>query len=158
MGAPNANHDRLEQFCGSWLGTVTVPPSPQLPEGMTAESRVQTTRELGGWFVLMNYEQKQHGGILYTARGVIGYDDAQSQYMFYWFDSEGWNPGAPAVGQWDGDRIVFEHASSMGHSRMTFDFSGNDGYQFLMDASQDGQQWSRLMEESFTPALCSARL
>ena len=152
MATPDARHDRLQRFCGSWLGTVRVPPNPQMPNGMTAESRADTTRELGGWFVLMNYEQRQPGGNVYTARGVIGYDDEQSRYIFYWFDSEGWNPGAPGVGQWEGDRIAFEHRSSAGHSRMTFDFSGNEGYEFWMDVSQDGQEWSRLMEESFRPA------
>ena len=149
---PDANHDRLDRFCGSWLGTVVVPPNPQIPDGMTAESRVETTRELGGWFVLMNYEQRQPGGNLYTARGVIGYDAEQGHYTFYWFDSQGWNPGTPAVGQWEGDRVVFKQVSSMGHNRMVFDFSGDHGYKFSMDTSQDGAQWTRLMDESFKPA------
>ena len=149
---PDANHDRLERFCGSWSGTVTVPPNPQLPDGMTTESRAETTRELGGWFVRMNYEQTQPDGNVYTALGVIGYDGEQGNYTLYWFDSEGWNPGTPAIGQWDGDCVVFEQVSSMGHSRMSFDFSRDDGYDFAMDTSQDGQQWSRLMNESFRPA------
>ena len=140
------------RFCGSWLGTVTVRPNPQVPDGMTAESRAETARELGGWFVLMKYEQTQPDGNVYQARGVIGYDGELSQYTLNWFDSEGWNPSTPALGQWDGDRIIFEQVTSMGHSRMIFDFSGDDGYQFSMESSEDGQQWSRMMDESFRPA------
>ncbi len=152
MPKPNAHHDRLKSFCGSWSGDVTVPPNPQMPDGMTAKSRVETTRELGGWFVLMNYEQTQPDGNVYTARGVIGYDDERGQYTFHWFDSEGWNPATPALGQWDGDRIIFEQASSMGSNRMVFDFSPDEGYEFSMDISEDGQHWARLMDESFKPA------
>lgn len=149
---PGAHQERLDRFCGNWQGSVTVPPNPQAPDGMSAESRVRTTRELGGWFVLMDYQQTQPGGKVYTARGVVGYDGENGQYTFYWFDSDGWNPGAPALGNWEGDCIAFEHVSSMGHSRMTFDFTGGHGYEFTMDASPDGRQWTRLMNESFKPA------
>lgn len=151
MAGPDANLDRLERFCGSWQGKVTVPPNPQLPEGMEATSRAETTRELGGWFYFMDYEQHQPGGSVYRARGVLGYDGEHDRYTFHWFDSQGWNPAAPARGQWDGDRLILEQVSQMGHNRMVFDFS-DDGYAFSMYASEDGQQWSPIMNESFKPA------
>ena len=150
---PDERHDRLERFCGSWLGKVTVLPNPQMPDGMSAESRAETTRILDGWFVLMNYEQKQprrshlHGAWNDWLR-------RRAWPIHPFIGSTPWAgiPGTPAWGEWDGDRIVFTQVTSMGHSRLIFDFSGDDGYEFSMDASEDGQQWSRLMDESFKPA------
>ena len=39
---------------------------------------------------------------------------------------------------------------AQGHSRTTWEFPDPDHYRFLMEMSQDGQQWMTLMEGNYT--------
>ena len=39
---------------------------------------------------------------------------------------------------------------AQGHSRTTWEFPDADHYRFLMEMSQDGQQWMTLMEGNYT--------
>ena len=128
---PNQHHDRLERFCGSWSGTVTVKPNPQLPDGMTGASRAETTRELDGWFVVMKYEQRQPDGNVYTARGVIGYDDEAGQYTFYWFDSQGWNPASSPI-RTGGTGLPIRRSSAFSYSA---NYPSEDGHLELAESS-----------------------
>lgn len=141
--------DKIKAFAGTWKGVVTVPPNPQLPEGMTAESRMVSTLRLKDWFVLSEYEQCQPDGTRYSALGIHGWDPQRETFTFHWFDSDGWDGGAPARGEWNDDVLQLTHESPIGFNRYTYEFSGEDAYQLTMEHSPDGQEWSVILEESF---------
>jgi len=52
-------------------------------------------------------------------------------------------------GTWEGKRLVFQSKGPMGHSRLSYQFDSQDRYQFLMEGSQDGTQWSKMMEGTY---------
>ena len=146
---PDEQHRRLNAFAGEWVGNVKIPPNPQLPEGAIVKSHIRSRIELGGWFLLSEYEQEWSDGRKYSARGVLGWDTRQERYAFYWFDSDGWDAGCPALGSWESDALRLQQKTYMGHNRLTFLFTGEDAYSLKMEYSEDGENWSAVFEESF---------
>lgn len=132
---------------------MTAPPNPQLPEGMTAESRIRSRFKMNQWFVVSDYEQTRPDGSTYTAHGLHGWDPRQEKFTFYWFDSDGWDPGHPALGEWHDDTLQFEQNTSMGRHRYTYEFTGDDAYSLKLEHSSDGKEWSVVFEETFQRAV-----
>ena len=70
----------------------------------------------------------------------------------HWFDSMGCDPGAPAVGTWEGNRLSFQSKHEMGHGRYTYEFVGKDSYTFKLEHSQDGKSWMPFMDATYKRA------
>lgn len=140
---------KLAALVGDWTGKVTVPPNPDLPGGATAESRICSRLKLNDWFVVSDYEQTGLAETPYTAHGVHGWDSKKEKYTFYWFDSDGWDPGAPALGDWVENTLQLTEKTSMGPTRFTYTFDGPDQYTLEVENSTDGQNWKILFTEEF---------
>jgi len=99
-------------------------------------------------FVVSDYEQTGLSPTLYTARALYEGNPKREKFTFCWFDSDGWDPGAPALGDWKGDTLQFEENTSMGPTR----FMNKDSYALKTENSSDGKNWNLLFEESFRRA------
>lgn len=148
----NEHHEQLAAMVGEWNGNETMHPSPWSPESASATSRTVARRELGGFFIITDYEQKRDGEVSYSGHGVFGWDPRKEKYTLHWYDTMGGDPGAPALGTWEGDTLCFQHQHHMGHSRYTYVFSGKDAYTFALDFSQDGREWVPFCDGKYTRA------
>lgn len=123
------------------------PPGAEEPVHVT--SVIQSRMELGGWFLFMGYAQLQDGSPSYTAHGVMGLDHSGDKVTLYWFDSQGWNPQQPFVGEWDGDTLQLSVVSDNGHDRLTYVLQGPDQYTTKVENSADGSHWNTLIEGTY---------
>jgi hypothetical protein len=142
-------HNKLKAFVGEWTGQDIIHPAPWNPQGATAKSRVSSKLMLDGFFLVSEYTQERDGKVTYRGHGVYGYDAMQKKYTLHWFDSMGIDPGPPALGDWNGDTVVFTHQHVMGHGRMTYDFSKKDALSFKLEKSQDGKNWTLFIEATY---------
>jgi hypothetical protein len=149
-----AAHKKLEALAGSWVGEETLYPSPWLPEGGTANAKVESRLDLDGFFLLTNYEEAREGRVTYRGHGVYGWDEGRQEYSMFWFDSMGGpGPSAPAWGTWNGDTLEFRHATPHGPTRYVYVFDRPNSYRFRIENSQDGTNWKPFMEARYTRAL-----
>lgn len=146
-------HQKLAALVGDWIGEVSVPPNPELPEGARAQSRISSRFQLNQQFVVADYEQTGLSPTPYTAHGIYGWNPEKGKFTFYWFDSDGWDPGAPALGDWEGDTLQLEENTSMGPTRFTYRFTSKDSYTLKVENSADAKEWKLLFEESFQRAV-----
>jgi hypothetical protein len=60
--------------------------------------------------------------------------------------------GSPneTLGVWQGDALVFTNKGEMGQGRYTYTVKDADHIGFRIDTSKDGEEWSCLMEGSFS--------
>ena len=149
MPKPTKHHEKLATMVGEWTGEETMSPSPWDPKGGTATSRTSTRLELGGFFLLTDYVQERDGRVSYRGHGVVGWDAGQERFTLYWFNSMGIDPGAAALGTWEGDVLRFQHQHDMGHSRYTYTFDGPDSYTFTLEHSLDGQEWMTFLQGTY---------
>jgi hypothetical protein len=146
------HHKKLEVLVGEWNGREKLPPSPFNPQGGNRTSKTQSRMDLGGFFLIMDYVQIDCEQECYRGHGIYGWDPRQQKHTMHWFDVMGGNPGAPALGSWEGSRICFSHQHHMGHSRYTYEFGGRDRYSFKLETSQDGKNWMLFLEGAYTRA------
>ena len=150
MPKPQAEHKKLQELAGTWTAEETMFPSPWDPAGGKASGRIESRHELDGFFVVADYVQERGGCTSYRGHGVYGWDPNQKCYTLHWFDSMGTPCGEPMKGTWEGNRLVFQSKGPMGHSRLSYQFEGAGRYQFFMEGSQDGKQWAKMMEGTYT--------
>ena len=148
MPRPNEHHERLATLAGNWIGEETMHASPWGEAG-SGDGRIAARIDLEGFFLVSDYVQERDGRVTYRGHGVYGWDEKQQCYTMHWFDSLGSPVGGPALGTWDGDRLVFSHQTPMGHSRYVYDFE-EAAYRFRIENSQDGQQWTVFMEARYS--------
>lgn len=150
MQQPGVVHQQLARLAGTWRGAETMHPSPWAPEGFEAQSRWTARMALNGFYLLAEYAQIVGGQVTFEGHGVYGFDPRQERYTMHWFDSMGADPGAPALGTLDGDRLEFRNVTPMGHGRFTYTLEGPDRFRFLMEHSADGERFTTLMEGTYT--------
>jgi uncharacterized protein DUF1579 len=149
MPKPTEQHARLQALAGTWVCEEKLHPSPWDPKGGSALGRIESKIDLDGFYLLSNYVQERDGKVTYRGHGVYGYDPATNSYTMHWFDSMGFPCGDPARGKWEGNRLVFQSASPMGHGRFSYEFAADGKYNFTLENSQDGKQWATFMEGSY---------
>ncbi len=142
--------NKLTALVGTFDVHEVLAPSPSMPEGGTARARSVSRLECGGLFVVTDYAQLQDDEVVFCGHGVYGYDAHESCYTMYWFDSatpRGFVP--PARGTWKDDTLTFVRHAEHGWGRYTYRFA-DDGYQFRLETSPDGETWSVLMNSVYT--------
>jgi hypothetical protein len=149
MPKPQDEHKRLSALAGAWTGEEKLFPSPWDPKGGPATSMVDARIALEGFYLLMDYTEKRGNETSYRGHGVFGYDTKEQVYTMNWFDSMGFPAGAPARGRFDGNRLSFTSQGPMGHGRYVYDFQADGSYRFSIENSQDGKQWSKMMEGTY---------
>lgn len=143
---PGPEHARLALFEGTWEGDEEIAPSPRGPGGL-AWGRIVMTREVDGLFLVQDYVEELDARVVFRGHGIIGWDPASKAYSWYWVDSTG-TPGAPVLGRWEGDALVFTRAVPEGEQRFTFRLAGRR-LSFESQARTSGQGWARMMAGTY---------
>lgn len=123
-------------------------PSQWAPQTKTSVGRSRSRMDLGGLFLIVNYEQEVDGEVSFRGHGVYGWDPRRESYTMHWFDSMGYPPGGMALGTWEGDTLTFESKSEHGHSRYVYVHPEPGRYEFRIESSPDGETWSTVMEST----------
>jgi hypothetical protein len=149
MPKPTEAHLKLHMLAGRWTGPETISPCPWDPKGGTAVGRCDNRVGADGFVVVHDYEQERDGRINFRGHGVFTYAAAAKCYLLHWWDSMG---AAVNVfqGAFKGNTLQATCHNAQGHTRATWEFPDATHYHFLMEMSQDGQQWSRVMEGNYT--------
>lgn len=143
------HHRKLQALAGEWDGDEKMHPSPWDPKGGKSTSRTTARLELGGFFLISDYVQKRGPQETFRGHGVFGWDHRQQRYTMHWFDVMGGDPGPPALGTWEGNRLVFQNQHHMGHSRYIYTVEHDGLYRFLLESSQDGKKWMSFIEGTY---------
>ena len=141
MPKPDEHHEKLKALVGEWTGEETLHPIPWQPDKVAVTSRVSSRLDLDGFFLFTDHEQTRDGRVSYRGHGIFGWDPRKQRYTMHWFDVMGVDPGPPAMGTWEGNKLCLQHQHHMGHSRYTYKFEGDGPYTFTLETSQDGQDW-----------------
>lgn len=150
MPQPTEAHAKLERLAGEWTGEETMMPSPWAPSGGTATSTTRSRMALGGFYLLVDYEQRVGEVVAFTGHGVYGYDPEAKKYTMHWFDCGSPTSEVPVYGTWEGDTLTFERASPTGGGRYVYRFPESGKYTFEMSSSKDGVRWQPVMEARYT--------
>jgi hypothetical protein len=83
-GQPGEHHARLEEMVGIWkmAGTSWMAPGA---EPMSWEGVAEKEMILGGRF-LREEVKSEMMGMPFNGIGIVGYDNVQDKYMWYWID------------------------------------------------------------------------
>lgn len=149
MPKPGEAHRQLARFVGEWTVQETMHPSPW-GEGGEASGRSVSRLGCDGFFVITDYEQHRDGEVSFRGHGVYGWDPKAERYTMHWFDSMGMDPGAPALGTFEGDTLTFENEGSQGRSRYVYRFESDDRFTFSIESSRDGGEWKSFMDSVYT--------
>ncbi len=150
MPKPGNAHELLARFSGKWSIAETMHPSPWDPKGGTAQGRTEYRMACDGFFLVCDYEQLRDGVVTYRGHGVYGWDDRAKKHTMHWFDSMGMDPGAPALGDWKDDTLVFQHATRMGFTRYRYRWESRERFTFEIASSQDGETWTTFLDSVYT--------
>jgi len=131
MPRPSLAHERLMRFVGHWSGPERLAPSPWGPGG-PAIGRTQYRAALDGMALIQEYEQEQDGQIVFHGHGIMVIEPDTQDVLWWWFDSFGFPPDAPARGRWDGEVLSFEKTTPQGEARYRYEFAG-DRYRFMIE-------------------------
>ena len=146
MPRVNENHRKLEALVGSWTGEETIHPSPWDPNGGPAIGKREMRMDLDGFFLVTDYVETRDGKVSYRGHGVYGWDDKESCYTMYWFDSiGGGGPPVPARGTWEGDVLTFEEKTPFGYTRFVYNI-GDGVHDLRIENSKDGVKWTTFMD------------
>lgn len=146
MPTPGEHHQKLHALVGDWRGEEKFHPSPWDPNGGVGTSRCVARMDLDGFYLITDYTQERDGRVSYRGHGVYGYDLSKQKYQMYWFDVMGIDAGAPALGTWVGDTLVYSQTHQGRHGRYTYQFRSPDEYTFMIEQSHDGESWKRFLE------------
>jgi hypothetical protein len=138
-------HRKLYILAGDWEGTETLAESPWGPAG-TAVGKMHIRSDLNGFFVLQDYVQEKASRVTFSGHGIFGFDAQAGDYAWYWVDSMGFVPNAPARGRFSDDTLVLESATPRGSARYTHRFEKGGAYHFQIENSFDqGKSWQTFM-------------
>jgi hypothetical protein len=149
MPEPTPQHKKLESLAGEWTGEEILHPSPWSPETRRALGKFSMRMEVDGLFLVNDYEEQRDGRVVFRGHGVYGWDPKRERYTMFWFDSMGGSPNE-TLGVWDGDSLVFTNKGEQGHGRYVYTVKDANHLGFRIETSRDGNEWSCLMEGSFT--------
>ncbi len=147
---PSPEHRSLARMAGTWVGAETISPSPWAPAGGLGQGRIEAALQIDGFFLISDYQQQVDGQVVFRGHGVYGWDATVRRYTMHWFDSMGDNPGVPALGVLEGERLTFVRQSPTGHGRYIYDFEADGRYRFRLQTSADGRIWETVMAAVYT--------
>lgn len=148
MPKPSPGHLLLEKMAGSWEGEETMHPSQWDPKGGVAVGRNKHSLSLGGFALLVDYEQEREGAVTFAGHGVYTYEPKEDRYTLHWFDCMG-SPPEVFIGGFEGDVLTLAHGGPGMHARMTYDLSTSGTMKGMMEMSPDGKNWKVLFEATY---------
>ena len=151
MPEPTADHQRLARLAGTWKGTETMHPSPWDPKGGEADAVTVSRVALGGFAVVVDYEQSHGGRRTFEGHGVYSVDAGSKEVVLHWWDAMG--QGVEEFrGGWAGDRLRLTSSNAMGRFRMTTTLTAPGEMTARMESSTDGEQWTALFDGRYARA------
>ena len=117
--------ESLEAFLGRWRGSAELAASPSGP-ARTVEAEVVFTKTAGGHAVVQSYRHLEADGSHFEGHGVFTVDPDHGDTLWYYVDSIGKPPEAPARGHWQGGTLTLERHSQRGTSRHSFRIDGGE--------------------------------
>ena len=149
MPKPSEEHHRLARLSGRWVGEEILHPSPWDPDGGRAKGRMRGRMALGGFHLILEYEQERDGKTTFEGHGVLGWDPDEKKYTLHWFDSHGAVEGSPATGTWEGNVLSLERESrKQGLGRQVYDAT-DDELRFRLEHSRNGREWKPFLEGTY---------
>jgi len=145
---PAAGHRLLARMEGVWEGEETMHPSEWDPAGGTAFGRNVHRVALGGFALVIDYEQIREGVVTFSGHGVYTYDPARDLVTLHWFDSLG-SPPEVFTGRFENDVLTLGHGGPGMHARMTYDLTETGTMKGGMEMSKDGVNWRRLFDATY---------
>jgi len=119
MPKTGPEHARLLAFVGEWEGPEELSPSPWGPGG-AAFGRMSFRPDLDGFAVIQEYIEQKESKIVFRGHGVFTVDPQTKEILWYWFDSYGFPPDAPARGHFDGDVLTMTRVTPRGAARYVY--------------------------------------
>jgi hypothetical protein len=139
----------LAALVGDWTGDEQIA-TTRWGQGGAATARVNARFDLGGKVLLQDYREERDGVSSLQAHAVFMAGLEPGEYALYWFDSYGFAPAQPALGHWDGSRLVFLRASSRGQTRHTYEVFDDGSYRLMLESSFDGGvSWEQVMRGEY---------
>lgn len=100
--------------------------------------------------LIQDFSAERDGKGWLRAHAVFVFDESGASYNLFWFDSLGFVPTQPALGQWDGSLLKFIRVSPRGQTRHTYRFLEQDKYHLLLESSfDDGATWMVVMNGTY---------
>ncbi|WP_426998822.1 DUF1579 family protein [Pseudarthrobacter sp. N5] len=116
---PGSAHEALGGFIGQWHGTTELAASVRGP-ARTAAADVTYTRAAGGFALVQSYRHTEADGTHFEGHGVFTVDPDHQEVLWYYVDSLGLPPEAPARGTWRDGMLTVERRSNRVTARHTF--------------------------------------
>jgi len=113
----------LAALVGRWSGGGELFPNPWGFAGPV--EGVWTFRlDRSGHNLIHDYVEQRANGEIFEGHGVLTIDPASQEIVWFWFDSYGFPPLAPARGAWNGEELRLEKTTPRGSSTSRFHLSG----------------------------------
>ena len=142
-------NDVLAALAGEWIGDEQIA-TTRWGQGGPAMAWMNARFDLGGKVLLLDYQEKRDSKPALQAHAVFVAGVEPGEYALYWFDSYGFAPKQPALGHWDGSRLVFLRTSSRGQTRHIYELSGGDSYRLTLESSFDGGvNWEQVVHGEY---------
>ena len=153
MPKPGPEHKKLDAFAGTWTLDGDLKPGPMGPGGKITEN--ETCEWMDGNFFLACHV-KFTSAAMGNGSGVsyMGFSNDDKAYTYRAFNS--WGEFEDAKGSWEGDTITWTSDENMGGMKMKGRFTMKNiaatSYNFSFEISQDGTQWTTVMDGKATKA------
>jgi Protein of unknown function (DUF1579) len=150
MPKPGPEHQKMSYFLGKWHSTATLKPGPWGPGG-PVNGDDECTLMQGGFFVVCKSEGSGPMGKM-SGLGVMGYDATKKVYTWNGFNSMGENESAQGTNS--GKVWSYNGQNMMGgkqlKTRYTMTEASASSYDFKAESSEDGSNWTTIMEGHVT--------
>ncbi|OFI36710.1 DUF1579 domain-containing protein [Arthrobacter sp. SW1] len=117
--------ESLAAFLGHWRGSAQLLVSPSGP-ARTVDAELVFTKAAGGHAVVQSYVHRETDGSRVEGHGVFTVDPDHGDTLWYYVDSAGKPPEAPARGHWNGGTLTLERHSPRGTLRHSFRLDGGE--------------------------------
>jgi hypothetical protein len=152
MPKPGPDHKKLDMFAGSWTLDGEMKPSAMGPGGKMTED--EKCEWMDGDFFLVchtTYQSSMGNG---TGLSILGYSTDDKSYTYREFNS--WGEFDDSKGSVNGDTWTWTSDEKMGaktmKGRFTMKVVSPTSYTFLFEMSQDGTNWTDVMDGKATKA------
>lgn len=151
MPKPGPEHKKLDVFTGSWTLDGDLKASPMSPAGKVTETEKCAWMENGFYLVCnIQYTSKVMGNG--AGLSVMGYSKDDKAYTYHEFNS--WGEFTDSKGTLDGEKWSWMNEQKMGPTitkgRFIVRVTSPTSYEFNYDVSQDGTQWTTIMDGKAT--------
>jgi len=118
-----AERSRLAGFVGVWTGQGQRLASPWGAGGETVGTWTARPDPMA-LHLLVDYEETLSTGGRLCGHGVMMVDPGDLKVLWFWFDSFGFPPLAPARGAWTSSRLIVDKQTPRGAGRTSWTLDG----------------------------------